>query len=189
MKITIRKNRNHCKLLAVVMAAFVVTALPSITLADNWELRTVDKEVPGTLEIESGEVLRGIQISKYHLTRIRGPKKVAVLTNLCIGYILADDFDKARSFCDQATEGGVEENVTYNNRGVLNALSGDYAAAREDFFIAADVECDFPCNVASNAGEDQPHHVARRNLSLADAKIVAHEPSKAADQYTASKSQ
>lgn len=184
----ITKNRNAIPpsaSLAIILATLLVVAPPVISSAEAWELRTVDKEVPGTREIESGDVEKSIQISKVYLTRIPAPQKVAVLTNLCIGYILLKDFAQAREFCDRATERKVERPVTFNNRGVLNALTGDDIAARRDFAIAAGVDCDPACDKTRKAGRDYPRHVAQRNLEASAARILAAEQATGADQYTA----
>ncbi len=171
--------------LAVVLTLLLTIAPPAMSRAEAWELRTVDNEVPGTREIESGDVEKGIRISKVYLTRIPAPQRVAVLTNLCIGYILLKDFAQARNFCDQAAERKLERPVTFNNRGVLNALTGDDLAARRDFAIAAGVDCEPACDKTRKASRDFPRHVAQRNLEASDAKILAAERATDTDRYTA----
>jgi len=171
------------------MATFVVAALPSTSHADGWELRTVNKEVPGTREIESGKVEKGIQISKIYLTRIPAPQKVAVLTNLCIGHILISDFAAAEQYCDQAVAHKLESAVTQNNRGVLKALQGNVAAAQSDFWAAANIGCDAPCNTQASASGKRPRQVAQRNLEMAESRLLASQLTEEFEQVAAQENQ
>ena len=53
---TNRQSRQHSKLMVAIVTSLVVAALPSMSRAEGWELRTTYREVPGTREIESGAV-------------------------------------------------------------------------------------------------------------------------------------
>ncbi len=172
MNSTIRPTKQHSILIAAIAASLVVVALPSMSHAEVWELRTVSKEVPGTREIESGKAEKAIRISKVRLSVTRGALKVAVLTNLCIGHILIRDFDQAEQYCDQAAARTIERTVTHNNRGVLKALQGDYAAALRDFSIAANASCFEGCNASIRSPQDLPRPVARRNLEKAQTRVA-----------------
>ena len=188
--IAINRETNYLSiLLTAIVATIVVATLPSISHADAWELRTVDKEVPGTREIESGRIEKGIQISKFYLTRIPSPYKVALLTNLCIGYILMDNFAKAEHYCDRAVARKFERAVTHNNRGVLQALQGNVAAAQSEFSTAAEIGCDAPCSTNVKASGVFPRQVARRNLQLAESRLLASQKTNDTEQVASQTNQ
>ena len=172
-------------LLAVIVTSLTFAVLPSMSRADSWELRTVAKEVPGTREIESGKVEKAIRISKVRLSITPENLKVAVLTNLCIGYVVMRDIDQAEQYCDQAASKPKQRAVTYNNRGVLRVLQGDYEAARGDFTIAAQAGCFNGCDPTIAAHHDRPRAVAQRNLATADNRMLAIEATGAVTQKTA----
>jgi len=185
MKTTVQKTINRNNWLTIITAAFVFAAIPSVSGADGWELRTALDEVPGTREIESGNTDKAIRISKVQLSHVSQKQKVAVLTNLCIGYIVNKDFDEAEYYCNQAVERPNEQAVSFNNRGVLNALKGDYDSASRDFASAAKSGCIGECSISENAPRNLPRPIANRNLSkaefqakaardAADRKIAAH---------------
>ncbi len=111
--------------------------------------------------------------------------KVAVLTNLCIGYILSKNLDQAQAYCDQAVSRSNEKTVSYNNRGVLKALQGDYSAAMRDFESAVNADCLGECSVASNVPEDLPRPTARRNLERMESQVLAARDNEDGGQKTA----
>ncbi len=185
MNSTIRPSKQLSILIVAIAASLVVVALPSMSHAEVWELRTVSKEVPGTREIESGNAEKAIRISKVHLSVTRGALKVAVLTNLCIGHILVKDFNQAEQYCDQAAARTIQRTVTHNNRGVLKALQGDYAAALKDFSIAANVGCFDGCNASIRSPQNLPRPVARRNLEKTETRVAELQDATDADRVAA----
>ena len=185
MNTTARQSSNRSIFTAAIATALVAVALPSISHAEGWELRTVQKEVPGTREIESGNPQKAIRISKVHLSVTAPAQQVAVLTNLCIGHILIRDFEQAEQYCDQASARSNQKTVSYNNRGVLKALQGDYMAAQKDFAIAAEAGCFSGCNASQNVPDDLPRPVARRNLENAEALVAESRDATDTDQIAA----
>lgn len=168
-----------------IAAGLVVTAMPSTAGAQGFELRTTYKEVPGTREIETGRPKDAIRLSNIYLPHIRGLQKVAVLTNLCIGHIMINQFDQAEQYCEEAAAKPNERAVTHNNRGVLNALQGNFEAARADFAIATTVTCMFACGESDANDRNLPNHVARRNLQKTEARMVEVAPSPTSERLTA----
>jgi len=167
-------NHVHSIALPVIIAASIIfSVLPREAAAGGWELRTTADEVPGTREIESGDIEKAIRISKVQLSHASSAHKVAVLTNLCIGYILNKSFDQAQQYCDQAVERPNEKTVSHNNRGVLNALQGDFSAAMQDFDSAAKAGCLGECSVDSSNSDELPRPIARRNLARANNEMLA----------------
>lgn len=168
MTTTMQKLVNTNVMFTTIMAAVILLAAPSVSSADGWELRTSRHTVPGTREIESGKIDKAIQISKIQLPHVSQQKKVAVLTNLCIGYILSRDFAQAEEYCDQAVERSNESSVSYNNRGVLKVQQGDLESAIQDFTYASNAGCFMGCASASSVPRDLPRPVAKRNLGRAE---------------------
>ena len=185
MNTTIRQTTQRSTMLAAIATALVVAAVPSMSRADTWELRTVSQEVPGTREIEAGKPEKAIRISKVRLNVIPESLKVAVLTNLCIGHLLVKEFDQAEQYCDQAVSKPNQRTVTYNNRGVLRVMQGNYAAARRDFAIAAEAGCFNGCDPTIAVPQDLPRPVARRNLARAETRLLADEAASDVSQQTA----
>ncbi len=185
MNSTIRTTNQLSILIAAIATSFVIAALPSMSRADTWELRTVSEEVPGTREIESGNPEKAIRISKARWSVTAPALKVAVLTNLCIGHILIKDFDQAEQYCDQAAARSIQRAVTHNNRGVLKAIQGDYSAALQDFTIAANVGCFYECDARMRVPQDRPRPVARRNLEKAQTRVAELKDATDADRVAA----
>ena len=173
MKTTVQKPTNSNTLFTIIAAAFVIAAVPSKTYADGWELRTTMDEVPGTREIESGNIDKAIRISMVRLPQVSQQQKVSVLTNLCIGYIIIKDFDEAENYCNQAVERPNAHSVSYNNRGVLKALQGDYNGAMRDFASAAGSDCFGECSDSDSVPKHLPRPVAKRNFGKAEFQAKA----------------
>jgi tetratricopeptide (TPR) repeat protein len=158
---------------AAVTAALLLATLPSVSNAEAWELRTAPDTVPGTHEIESGKIDKAIRLSTAWLPHIARQEKVAVLNNLCIGYILSKEFDQAEEYCDRAVEHLADRTVSYNNRGVLRALQGDYDGAVQDFASASSADCADGCSSAVPKNPQQPRAVAMRNFDRAEYQAKA----------------
>ena len=183
---TVQKLVNNNTWFTIITAAFAFTAIPSVSNADGWELRATLDEVPGTREIESGNIDKAIRISKVRLPHVSPKHKVAVLTNLCIGYIMSKDFDEAEDYCNQAVKRPNEKVVSYNNRGVLKALQGDYDGAMRDFARAAKSGCFGECSDLEKAPKDLPRPIAKRNFRKAEFHAKAAKD--AADDQSAARS-
>jgi hypothetical protein len=158
-----------------LMATMMMTAICSTASAEGWELRTTERAVPGTAEIEAGSVDKAIKISKVRLPHASRKEEVAYLTNLCIGYIMKKDFETAESYCDEAVNSPAEKAVSFNNRGVLKALQGDYIGAMDDLSRAANAGCFRGCELTANVPQDLPRPIARRNLGKAEVQARAFE--------------
>ena len=168
MTTTIRKLANTNARFAAIFAALLLATIPSISNAEAWELRTTPNAVPGTLEIESGKIDKAIRISNVWLPHVVQQKKVAVLNNLCIGYILNKDFEQAEEYCDRAVDRRNYKTVSFNNRGVLRALQGDYEGAVQDFASASNAGCANGCSKVIPKDLQQPRAVAMRNFDRAE---------------------
>lgn len=180
-----RKYHKISRTLDAVVTALIIAILSPTTFADGWELRTVSDEVPGTRAIESGHAEKAIRVSKARLSVTPESRKVAVLTNLCIGYLTIGDLEQADKYCERAVSRPTHRAVTYNNRGVLRIMQGDYQRAVQDFSTAATAGCNNGCDATITVPRDLPRPVARRNLAKAEKKMLAAELIKNRDQQAA----
>ncbi len=167
-----QKLINTTRFFSAVAAALLLVALPSVSSAEAWELRTAPDTVPGTREIESGQIDKALRISEIQLPHTSQFKKVAVLTNLCIGYILSNDFEQAEDYCDRAVAQPNETAVSHNNRGILKMLQGDHGSAMQDFAIAVKTGCVGACSTSEAVRQDLPRSVARRNFKKAQTQVA-----------------
>ena len=166
MKSFIQNYSTSITRLAAIAVAFGVAGMPILASAEQWELRTAPESVPGTHEIEAGEIDKAIQISNVWLPHIARTKRVAVLTNLCVAHIHIKNFATAADYCDRAVEQPNAKAVTYNNRGVLKVLQRDYEGALRDFANASKPGCFGECsNEGVPRNKNQPRAVALRNLA------------------------
>ena len=144
----------------ILTAAVAPVAFSSPTWAEGGlKMHTTPIEVSGTVDIETGNLDRGIRHSKTALSFYTdNSRRTSLLTNLCVGYTMKGEFDTARAYCDDAVESGWYTAVTANNRGVLNYLTGQYAASIDDF---------------NRSLEDRKRFaVARHNLGQANAQFA-----------------
>ena len=167
---TTAKNINT--MFAIITGVFLMTAVQAPVAAESWELRTAAQEVRGTRDIEAGRLDEGIRVSKLYYTSTPLAHKAAILTNLCLAYTLKRSYEAAMEYCDRAVahrRGGRE---AYNNRGVLHAILGNYAAATSDFRKAGCLD-DCPNNLAAKGNRRMD--VAKRNLNRAEIKLASQE--------------
>jgi tetratricopeptide (TPR) repeat protein len=137
--------------------------------AESWELRTAAEEVNGTRDLEAGNLDKSIRVLERSYRSTPYDSKGAVLTNLCVAHTLKRDFETAMDYCNRAAERGNGSREAFNNRGVLNALLGNYTGAVSDFKKAGCLnEC--PSDLA-NQGNDRMD-VAQRNLDRAQTELA-----------------
>lgn len=157
-------NRSRAGSAGVVSRVLTVALSAGAVLAANadpFELKTHSMDVRGVREIEAGNYETGIKRLRAQL----GPQpraasiEVPILIDLCAGYIMANDLDKATQVCDRAASSKWYSGLAYNNRGVLNIAKGQYEAAIRDFTMAL------------QAGG--PRTVAERNLARAEQRLAA----------------
>jgi hypothetical protein len=119
-------------LIAPVLIVAAALLLGNPSFAETIQLRVAFQRVPGSEEIEAGNLKVGIQVIEDQLAKIELGSSGEILATLCAAYILNRSLDKAKRACDRAIE--IKPTQTaYNNRGVLRAHRGDLIGAREDF--------------------------------------------------------
>lgn len=169
MKSLIQNCSTSMTSVAAIAVAIIVAGVPITAAAEQWELRTAPETVPGTHEIEAGEIDKAIRISNVWLPHIARTKRVAVLTNLCVAHIHNKNFAAATDYCERAVEQPKAKVVTYNNRGVLKVLQRDFEGALRDFAKASRSGCSGECsNESMPRDKNQPRAVALRNLAKSE---------------------
>jgi tetratricopeptide (TPR) repeat protein len=119
-------------LIAPVLIVAAALLLGNPSFAETIQYRVAFERVPGSEEIEAGNLKAGIRLIEDQLTKIELGSSGEILATLCAAYIVNRSLDKAERACDRAIE--IKPTQTaYNNRGVLRAHKGDFAGAREDF--------------------------------------------------------
>jgi tetratricopeptide (TPR) repeat protein len=118
------------------IAAAAATGLFSMPAqaAERFYMMTTDLEVSGTRELETGSPARAIMRSAP-IAAAAGTsgKRVAALTNLCIGYTLRGEYAQALSYCDRAVDLDGADVALLVNRGVVRTFTGQRDAGIEDF--------------------------------------------------------
>jgi tetratricopeptide (TPR) repeat protein len=132
-----RPTTAFTNILAASVLAALSTGLTTANAAEPMRLKTSDREVYGTRDIESGQYVAGIEKLEIALARSatrldRGP----VLNNLCVAYVAIAEYDSASTYCDLAVETGYDLDVAYNNRGVLNYTVGNVEDGIRDLEFA-----------------------------------------------------
>jgi len=115
---------------ALVIATALLLGNPSF--ADTSSFRVTFESVPGSEEIEAGNIQAGIKVLEDELAQIELEISGDMLATLCAAYIVDWSLGKAERVCDKAVEIGPTK-TAYNNRGVFRALTGNLYGAREDF--------------------------------------------------------
>jgi hypothetical protein len=121
------------------LVVFATLATTVIYAAEPLVMQVIDEPVRGSDEIAREEYEQAIAqslvvVERYNFTK----SKLAVLTNLCIGYTMTRQFEEATEFCNHAVEIGQYEWITLNNRAVLNYLKRDFQASADDLNLASD---------------------------------------------------
>ena len=125
-----QESRRITRAPTLIVAAAMLLGNPSF--ADTSSFRVAFERVPGSEEIEAGNMQAGIKVLEDQLAQIELESSGDILATLCGAYIVDRSLDKAGRVCDKAIE--IDPTKTaYNNRGVLRALTGNMSGAREDF--------------------------------------------------------
>jgi len=113
-----------------MVSAVLLFGNPSF--AETRTFRVAFEWVPGTEQIEAGNLQAGIKALEEQLAQIELESSGDILTTLCAAYIVNRSLDKAERICGKAVEINPTESA-YNNRGVFRAHTGDLSGARKDF--------------------------------------------------------
>jgi Flp pilus assembly protein TadD len=122
----------------LAVAVGLICAALAVSAEDSFTMKVHPKETPGSWEIEHGQYERAVTLLEIAAARSMrsGRDEGPIQTNLCVAYTKLGDYDTATRYCDRAVEVSFQFGVAYNNRGVLQALKNNFAAAAADFDAA-----------------------------------------------------
>lgn len=124
-------NRSAVCLIGSALLASILTT--TVFAAEPLVMQSMDHFVHGSDEIATGEYEKAILKSLAAVKRGGSTKsRITAATNLCIGYTLTKQYDKAATFCDRAVAFNQYEWITLNNRAVLNCVTRNYQASVDD---------------------------------------------------------
>jgi len=129
----------------VALGAIVVLCVGSLFISSQAEageqpfkLQTADRALYGTEKIDTGEFVGGADRLETMLELVGSARRLraAALNDLCAAYTMLNDFDAARTRCNENVANGRHLGRALNNRGVLRIATGDYEGAVQDFNAA-----------------------------------------------------
>jgi hypothetical protein len=173
-------NRMSTFLLVAVAWSFTGEAY-----ADDYDLRVVYADVPGTSKLEAGQIEAGVELLEAQLNEHSdGPAQEQasdIMATLCAAYIISRSFDRADRPCNQAVE-RAPSFTALNNRAIYRAFTGDVAGAREDLDRARPAHLEAYIN---ELAERDPRVVAHYNFGLIE-ELLAKRRGESMDTATAS---
>jgi hypothetical protein len=116
-----------------LVPAITITLLAASTLhADEYPFRAAFERVPGSEQVENGQMEEGIAMLRAELQNGDPETRDMVLSTLCGAYVVIASFAEAKYTCNEAVEAS-HSALAYNNRGVYHVLVGNWNGARKDF--------------------------------------------------------
>lgn len=116
--------------------ALLVAGLGFVTPAlaeDALELKTADREILGTRDVEAGHFTAGIAKLERALQHANHSyDRAPALVNLCVAHAAIGELEKASQYCNDAVATGVDVALAYNNRAVVNCLQGNLESCAGD---------------------------------------------------------
>lgn len=152
-----RVDSSRAFSIALLLASVAATAEP-------WELRPAASDVPGTAQIEAGQIDDAIRVLTLELESNGGQTHLALIGNLCVAHAIKLEYVVAMRYCDRAVGQSSPSITALNNRGVLRAVTGDYRGAIQDFQRAERMD---NCGQADDCDENSVQALVRRNLARA----------------------
>ena len=87
----------------------------------------------GARAIQDGNAERGVELTELGLANAQGMyEQKAALSNLCAGYLMLDEPEKALDYCDRVLELDDDFWRAYNNRALVYLALGRYAESEAD---------------------------------------------------------
>lgn len=173
-------NRTSTFLLVAVVWIFAGEAF-----ADDYDLRVVYADVPGTSKLEAGQIEAGVELLEARLNDLsdRPAREQAsdIMATLCAAYIISRSLDRAERPCNQAVE-RAPSFTALNNRAIYRAFTGDIAGARDDLDRARPARLEAYIN---ELAERDPRVVAAYNFGLIE-QLLANRRGESMDKATAS---
>jgi hypothetical protein len=163
----------------------VVWIFAGEAFADDYDLRVVYADVPGTSKLEAGQIEAGVELLEARLNDLsdRPAREQAsdIMATLCAAYIISRSFDRAERPCNQAVE-RAPSFTALNNRAIYRAFTGDIAGARDDLDRARPARLEA---YIKELAERDPRVVAAYNFGLIE-QLLANRRGESMDTATAS---
>ena len=155
----------------------IILALPTVTIAEPYDLQLAVVEVPGTEGYAAGNLDAAIELLEGRENMADDHYVGLEMATLCALYILKVDLDAARETCSAAVKID-QSGYAYINRGVLRAQLGDTVGALEDFDRGRVLPDDQPRYIEQSR-ESNARFIAGRNFAVTSeimARRRANEP-------------
>ncbi len=87
----------------------------------------------GAVALDAGKAEKGVELTLAGLKDARGTmERRTALSNLCAGYLMLEDLDKALFYCNEALALNDQNWRVYNNRALIYVLQKRFAEAEAD---------------------------------------------------------
>lgn len=94
----------------------------------------------GANALDAGKAEKGIELTLAGLQSARGPtERKTALSNLCAGYLMLEELDKALHYCNEALELNDQNWRVYNNRALIYVLQSRFAEAEADLAMCEEL--------------------------------------------------
>ncbi len=94
----------------------------------------------GANALDAGKAEKGIELTLEGLQQARGPtERKTALSNLCAGYLMLQELDKALYYCNEALAINDRNWRIYNNRALIYVLQNRFAEAEADLAMCEEL--------------------------------------------------
>ncbi len=132
-------SRSGWRCLPCGLAIILLSAAPASAWQDMGEGDVVfgptknAKLQDGASALDAGKAEKGIELTLEGLKAARGTaERRTALSNLCAGYLMLDELDKALFYCNEALELNEQNWRIYNNRALIYVLQRRFPEAEAD---------------------------------------------------------
>ncbi len=94
----------------------------------------------GAASLNIGDAEEGVELTLAGLKAARGTmERRTALSNLCAGYLMLEDLDKALFYCNEALAINDQNWRVYNNRALIYVLQSRFAEAEADLAMCEEL--------------------------------------------------
>lgn len=94
----------------------------------------------GAGALDAGKAQKGVELTLEGLKDARGTlERRTALSNLCAGYLMLEELDKALHYCNEALELNDQNWRVYNNRALIYVLQKRFAEAEADLAMCEEL--------------------------------------------------
>ena len=153
-------NQERTSAFRAAGITLILVGWAGVAGAETFEMMVHKRDELGARYIENGEYEKGVQRLEARLGGDKSPNsyQTPILIDLCVGYAMLGEFQKATDNCNKAIDSGWYSGLAYNNRGAVRIAQGQYEEAIQDFQTAIE-----------HKGADA---LASRNLDRAQRRVA-----------------